>query len=549
MSLRGDRHETQKSSRLANYAVKDRENDAPSLSFDRLYVEACLIDPTSLTIRSRHGVSRIEPKVMALLQVLAERPASIWTREEILDRIWPDGDGGDDSLTRLVYLLRKAFSDDHHVSGLIGTISKRGYRLDATVKRAPWQDDKAPAGDDLAPLPYSIAVLPMVMTGDRNDLKLLRDGMTRDLASLLSRVSGLRVAPDSSASYYTGKGFEPAQIARALDVRYLVHTDIAKLGNTVTVRVELADSSNNHLIWSEKYVAEIDHFPEIQDAIALSISTAVSTGVKISWKEQPDRSRPFTVDAYKKVQLAKNLRTNYGPDTAKQIEIVLMEALDLEPGNALAKAELAVQLSQNIVSKWADDEPETKTRANQYIAEALALQPNDPDVIACAGVVSAMFHAPDDAISYLNRAVQMDPSNANAWAVLGWQKCLRHADRSGLDDIRSAESRAPHHPRFGLWATYRCTAHLFMLEHELGEAACRNAIVRTPNYYQPHCSLAWAQVGLGNLDGARTSLQKARKFGDEQIAVRFSEEMRNWSSNSVHRKNIWRVLDQLADLS
>ena len=88
-----------------------------------------------------------------------------------------------------------------------------------------------------------------------------------------------------------------------------------------------------------------------------------------------------------------------------------------------------------------------------------------------------------------------------------------------------------------------------MLEHELGEAACRNAIVRTPNYYQPHCSLAWAQVGLGNLDGARTSLQKAGKFGDEQIAVRFSEEMRNWSSNSVHRKNIWRVLDQLADLT
>lgn len=529
--------------------MKDRESDPSSLSFDRLFLESCVIDPTSLTIRSCHGVTRVEPKVMALLQVLAERPGSIWTREAILDRIWPDGDGGDDSLTRLVYLLRKAFSDDHYVSGLIGTISKRGYRLDAAVQRAPWQDDETLAEEDLPPLPYSIAVLPMVMTGDRNDFKLLRDGMTRDLTSLLSRVSGLRVAPDSSASYYAYKGFEPAQIARALNVRYLVHTDVAKLGDTVTVRVELSDSSNNHLIWSEKYVAEIDHFLEIEDAIALSISTAVSTGVKISWKEQPGRSRPFTVGAYKKVQLAKNLRANYGPDTARQIEIVLMEALDLEPDNALAKAELAVQLSQNIVSKWADDELETKTRANQYIAEALALQPNDPDVIACAGVVSAMFQAPDHAISYLTRVVQMDPSNANAWAVLGWQKCLRHADRSGLDDIRSAENRAPHHPRFGLWATYRCTAHLFMLEHELGETACRDAIVRTPNYYQPHCSLAWAQVGLGNLDGARTSLQKARTFGDEQIAARFIEEMRNWSANSAQRKNIWRVLDQLAGLA
>ena len=529
----------------------------PPLLFDRLLLKGCLVDPARLSIQSHNGSTTVEPKVMSLLQVLAERPGHIWTREDLLNRIWPDGVGGDESLTRLIYLLRKAFSDVHDVNGLVKTVSKRGYALDVAVQREPPGEphrdtggaspSSTPAAHE-APPRFSVGVLPIEEIGETNEHGLLRDGMMRDLTALLSRSSGLKLAPIDTSAYFVENRMPQPQIARALNVRYLVCTAISKQAEMVWVRVELFDSVDARVVWAEKYEADIQEFFRIQDDIVLSISTAVSAKVKTPRRAPAQRRRPFDLDAYERVQRARNLRLSYGPETARQIEAVLKEALALEPDNAIAKAELAVQLSQNVVSQWAQDENDTRETANRLISEALGQQPNDPDVIASAGIVNAMFHDPDSAIAYLNRVVSMDPNDAHARAVLGWQKCLRHADASGLDDIRLAESHAPHHPRFGLWATYRCTAHLFLLDYEAGETACRDAIVRTPNYYQPHCSLAWAQTGFGKLDDAKISVRKAQAYGDADIIPGFVCEMKKWSSNSPNRSDTWMVLDKMLKL-
>lgn len=529
----------------------------PGLKFDRLLLKGCLVDPARLRIQSHKGSTTVEPKVMALLQVLAEQPGHIWTRDDLLNRIWTDGAGGDESLTRLIYLLRKAFSDVHDVNGLVTTVSKRGYALDATVQRETLSQPPSGTGDASssgtpaareAPSRFSVGVLPIDEIGETDEHRLLRDGMMRDLTALLSRSSGLIVAPIDSSVYFAGHRMPQPEIARALNVRYLVCTAISKQAERVWVRVELFDSIDARVVWAEKYEAGIEEFFRIQDDIALSISTAVSAKVKTPRRAPANRRRRFGLDAYEQVQRARNLRLSYGLETARQIEAALKEALAIEPDNAIAKAELAVQLSQNVVSQWAEDENDTRETANRLISEALGQQPNDPDVIASAGIVNAMFHDPDSAIAYLNRVISMDPNDAHARAVLGWQKCLRHADASGLDDIRLAESHAPHHPRFGLWATYRCTAHLFLLEYESGETACRDAIVRTPNYYQPHCSLAWAQTGFGKLDDAKISVRKAQAYGDADVIPRFVCEMKKWSSNSPNRSDTWMVLDKMLKL-
>ena len=515
---------------------------------DRLFVGHCLIDPASLTLQSKSGRTVVEPKVMALLQILAERPGQTWTRDEILSRVWPDGGGGDESLTRLVYMLRKAFRDHHAIHPVVATVPKCGYRLDVEVRREAAAPTRGLAADQIAAQPvqdFSIAVLPVGDASLEQSSRFLAEGMTRDLTSLISRTPRLRVAPYSSALYHAKPDLSPEAIAQALGVRYIVSSVLTRGGEAIRLRIDLQDTTNGNLIWSDKYDGALDEFLEIQSGVVLSISTAISAKVKASVYTLERGDGPFNLQAYERVQAAQSLLRNYSREAAGQIQMHLEDALALEPGNAVARSALAVQLSQNVVSQWTDDPKGMRDRADRYIDESLATAPHDPHVIAAAGIVSAMFHRPDDAIRHLERAVKLNPNSANALAVLGWQRCLRHLDRSGIEQIIAAETRAPHHHRFGLWATYKCTAYLFMLDYEKAVPACRDAIFRTPNYYQPYLSLAWALTGLGDSDSARDAIRQAEDFGYPNITDRFVEEMRKWSNNSPNRKACWAVLERL----
>jgi transcriptional activator of cad operon len=79
------------------------------------------------------GTERLEPKVMDLLFLLAERPGQAFSKDEIMERLWPNVVVGDDTLARAVSRLRKALGDDPKAPTFIETLPKRGYRLIAPV--------------------------------------------------------------------------------------------------------------------------------------------------------------------------------------------------------------------------------------------------------------------------------------------------------------------------------------------------------------------------------------------------------------------------------
>lgn len=95
----------------------------------------------------RAGEERaLEPKVMDLLMLLAQRPGVVVTHEEIYSALWPGVVVGEDALARCVSKLRRALDDDAKTPAYVETISKRGYRLIAPVSapaaarpsRRPW---------------------------------------------------------------------------------------------------------------------------------------------------------------------------------------------------------------------------------------------------------------------------------------------------------------------------------------------------------------------------------------------------------------------------
>src|SRR5438093_10826019 len=123
--------------------------DAPAVPADnRLRVGDWTVEPDLNQLSTQGRAVQVEPKAMAVLLHLADRPGQVVGREALLSQAWPGVVVGDDSLTQVVIKLRKALGDDPDRPAYIQTVTTRGYRLDTPVLR--------PAGTAAPPMPRQI---------------------------------------------------------------------------------------------------------------------------------------------------------------------------------------------------------------------------------------------------------------------------------------------------------------------------------------------------------------------------------------------------------
>ena len=501
---------------------------------------------------------RVEPLVMAVLQVLAERPCEIVERDRLIERVWNGRDGGsDESLTRVISMLRSIFSNDPRSCDYIETNWKRGYTLLAEVgwaaaDRGSAMPERLP-GLPVAAMPevpdYSVAVMPFANASADPDNSFLADGITRDLTMLLSRVPRLKVAAYSSA-LLAREGSEPlGAIAKRLGVRYMVSGSIARAGPALHLRAALMDAQEDTQLWAKRLDAPLDDFFAVQDTLVLDISTSLASALQISHAAAAHARRPFQVGAYELVQQAEVLRLRYNRDTAFKIVVLLDRALEIDPEDANVHAALAVQHTQNVVSSFVPDAAQTFDLARAHVDRALELAPRSPDTLAAAGIAATMMGDAPLAVRQLEKAAALDPNNAHTLAVLGWQHCWLNGTREGIEMIRTAEARAPHHPRFALWAHYRGHCEVRLGELEAAVRAYRDGEDRNPGYSLNLATLISALSLLGRTGEAAEALRDLYAANSEyrtEDLDRLARRMRFWFGDSPTRAQFIAAFEKIS---
>lgn len=478
----------------------------------------------------------VEPLVMDVLVYLIEHAGEVVTRDRIIEHVWFFNPGADESLTRAISILRKVFSADQAQQPYIATIWKGGYVLSADTSRAILpamrgdQEDE-PVFEDRRSSDFSVAVLPFKNSSQAPEDAFLADGITRDLTMLLSRVPRLHVAAYSSA-LAIDEGTTPLpSIADHLGVRYVVSGSLQRRGEEFQLRTALMDGAENTQVWAQRIESTLDRFFEVQDKIVLDVSTSTASALVVSHARGLQARRQFQLSAYELVQRAENLRLNYNRSTAQQIIELLDRAVAMQPDDAAVHAALAIQLTQNVTSKFDDTPAETFARAKRHVETAIACAPDDPDVLVAAGIAATMMGNARLAVRNLNRAVELDPNNPHALAVLGWQHCWLYGDRAGIKMITTAESRAPHHPRYAVWAHYRGHCEVRLGDIDAAIEAYRECDIRNPDYSLNLVTMAAALAFAGENDEARTVIGRIRRVAPDYTIAdyrRLVERMIYW---------------------
>ena len=203
-------------------------------------------------------------KSVEVLVALLERPHELVTREELQQRLWPDGVSVDfdNNLNSAVNRLRNALRDGARKPKYIETVHHHGYRFVADVV-----GDRKEATDS-AP---SIAVLPFTNLSAAPESEYFCDGLAEELLNALMRVSDLRVVARTSAFSLKHQQLDVQEIGRRLNAAVVLEGSVKRTGNRVRILTQLINTADGYHLWSERFDRVMDDIFAIQDEIAEAI--------------------------------------------------------------------------------------------------------------------------------------------------------------------------------------------------------------------------------------------------------------------------------------
>ena len=175
-----------------------------------------------------------------------------------------------------------AYQGEQTVKNIAQPVRVYRVQLDAKKAAAPIDIESATA----LPLPDkpSIAVLPFTNMSNDPEQEYFSDGMTDDLITDLSKISGLFVIARNSVFAYKGQTVNIPEVGRALGVRHILESSVRKAGNQVRINVQLIEAATGGHVWAERYDRELKDIFALQDDVRQKIVRALE--VKLTAQEQ-----------------------------------------------------------------------------------------------------------------------------------------------------------------------------------------------------------------------------------------------------------------------
>ncbi len=292
----------------------------------------------------------------------------------------------------------------------------------------------------------SIIVLPFANISGAPEQEFFADGLTEDILTDLSRFRELFVISRNTSFKFKGKVVDVKQVARDLDVRYVVEGSVRKVGNRVRITVQLIDAAADRHIWAERYDRDLEDIFAIQDEVTSAIVAVLPGRLEADARSRAERKPPASMAAYECLLEAKVLHHRSSRDDNQRAIELVERAITLDPRYGHAHAWRACILGQQWGYGWCEDRAATEDKITQELETALALDENDSDVHRILAAVAVIRGNLDKARFHQQRALALNPNDdlivVQQGELLTW---LGQPDE-GIEWVRKAMRLNPFHP-------------------------------------------------------------------------------------------------------
>src|SRR5436305_674975 len=369
----------------------------------------------------------------------------------------------------------------------------------------------------------SIAVLPFNnMSGDPEQ-EYFSDGITEDIITDLSKVSGLSVVARNTAFTYKGKTVEVAEVAKHLDVNFVLEGSVRKAGARVRVTAQLINGKDARHVWADRYDRDLTDIFAIQDEITHAIVEQLKVKLLPQEKKSIGQTPTGNVEAYTYYLRGRQFLHRHSKSYYQLARRLFAKAVELDPAYARAYAGIADCDSFLFLHYSA---PVEIKGIFETSAKALALESGLAEAHASQALALSLEQRYEEAMAEFEKAIALDPNSFEGHYFYA-RACFAQGklERAAALFERAAEIKPD---------DYQSVCLLVQIYRSLGrdgekESAARRGIERAERELTLHPENsraaylgAKALVTLGQSDRAKEWLNRSIAIDPEDLLTQYN---------------------------
>ncbi len=354
-----------------------------------------------------------------------------------------------------------------------------------------------------------LGVLPFkVLGGDGDGDGEVSLGLAGEITAALARFRWLVLVDSASVAAVERQD----RAEGTLDLDFSLSGTVQRAGDRVRVTLRLTDHRPPEaVVWAERFDRDAGDLLALQDEIAAEVVARVDPEILLIEANRAASRPPLASTAYDLLLRAIPAIYRLDRQSYELAGTLLAEATRLEPDYSPAFAWHAYWHLFLVGQGWSKNDADVLAKAEELASRAVALDPSDAQALAILGHVRAfLHHRVAEAVTLYERALALNPNLPMAWVFSALALAYRGDHEEALRRWDRYKRLAPLHPHAFFFDAARLVPLLLMNRYEEVDAAARQVTALHAGFTFPYKAWLSALGHLGRIAEAQTIIQKLR---------------------------------------
>ncbi len=311
----------------------------------------------------------------------------------------------------------------------------------------PWGPTVEPA--DPAKMAYklpdkpSVAILPFENISKDKEQEIFSDGITEDIITDLSKISGLFVVARSATFTYERSGVKIRQVAEDLGVQYVLEGSVRRSENSIRVTAQLIDALRGNQIWADRYDRELRDVFAVQSEVAAQVVKAMAVTLKSGEHERLFQKYTTNIDAYDAFIRARRTVDVPSRTNIERGEALFKRVIELDPKFAGGYAGLSFNYSVKARFGFGGSRTDDAQRSLDLAQEAIRIDPQFGWSYVALGGAQLASGDPRAAVATMREALVLLPGDYEVHLFTGLYQQFAGQSAEAIEHLKLARRMNP----------------------------------------------------------------------------------------------------------